>query len=63
MATAFGRTSKQTATIMNNERQTTRQAKSSRAEAPLAMEERRETIVELLEKGDPDQRRRALRQT
>jgi DeoR/GlpR family transcriptional regulator of sugar metabolism len=50
MATAFGRTSKQTATIMNNERQTTRLAKSSRAEAPLAMEERRETIVELLKK-------------
>ena len=42
--------SKQTATLMNNERRTTRLATSSRAEAPLTMDERRESIVDFLKK-------------
>ena len=61
VAPPLGWTSKQSATIMNNQRRTTRLAKSSRAEPPLTMDERRETIVDFFKKGDQDQRRRALR--
>ena len=50
MATRLGSTSKQSATIMNNQRRTRRLAKTSRAEPPLTMDERRETIVDFLKK-------------
>ena len=50
MATTLGGLSKQTATIMNNQRRTTRLSKSSRAEPPLTMDERRVTIVDFLKK-------------
>jgi DeoR/GlpR family transcriptional regulator of sugar metabolism len=42
--------SRQTATIMNNERRITRVVKNSRAEPSLSMDERRDTIVDFLKK-------------
>jgi DeoR/GlpR family transcriptional regulator of sugar metabolism len=50
MATSLDGTSKETATIMGNRRGKTRINKNSRAEAPLTMDERRETIVDFLKK-------------
>src|SRR5262245_14791013 len=50
VATALGGTSKQTATIMNNQRHAARLARSSRAEPPLTMDERHEAIVDFLKK-------------